>query len=182
MPKCLIHLLHCDQVSDRKELSLRILLGEFSYSVDVCVHTISSSESRDVSFQQIRTPASPFPPVDTVAAPCGSPAVLHLRQYYGVVRLLPDPSALPPVDPRLHVPPDPFRRVEETRCTLDFPWLYPPFPASCPFRSIMAHRGLPPHRTPPCRFPAAGSSSGFPTSPPGSSPDSGQIVGRVLGT
>ena len=74
------------------------------------------------------------------------------------------------------------RRVEETRCTLDFPWLYPPFPASCPFRSILAHRGLPPHRTTPCRFPAAGSSSGFTTSPQGSSPGSGQIVGRVLGT
>src|SRR5262249_1109387 len=68
----------------------------------------SSSASRDVSFQQIRTSASPFPPVDPVAAPCGSPAVLHLRQYYGVVRLLPNPSALPPVDPWLHVPPDPF--------------------------------------------------------------------------
>jgi AraC-like DNA-binding protein len=34
------------------------------------------------------------------------------------------------------------RRVEEARCSGDFPWLYPPFPASCPFRSIMAHRGL----------------------------------------
>jgi hypothetical protein len=30
-------------------------------------------------------------------------------------------------------------RVEETRCAVDLPWLYPPFPASCPFRSIMAH-------------------------------------------
>src|SRR5215472_11746781 len=37
------------------------------------------------------------------------------------------------------------RRVEETLCTVDFPWLYPPFPASCPFRFIMVHRGLPPH-------------------------------------
>src|SRR5207249_11931552 len=76
-PKCLIHLLHCDQVSDREELSLRILLSEFSYSVDVCVHIFSSSESRYVSFQQIRTSASPFPPVDAMAAPlrepCGSP-------------------------------------------------------------------------------------------------------------
>src|SRR5262249_62156009 len=70
----------------------------------------SSSASRDVSFQQIRTSASPFPPVDPVAAPCGSPAVLHLRQYYGVVRLLPNPSALPPVDPWLHVPPTHFQR------------------------------------------------------------------------
>src|SRR6516225_2853476 len=74
------------------------------------------------------------------------------------------------------------RRVEETRCTLDFPWLYPPFPASCPFRSIIMHRGLPPHRTTPCRFPAAGSSSGFTTSPQGCYPVSGHIVGRVLGT
>src|SRR5215831_577182 len=74
------------------------------------------------------------------------------------------------------------RRVEEARCTLDFPWLCPPFPASCPFSSILAHRGLPPHRTTPCRFPAAGSSSGFTTSPQGSSPGSRPIVGRVLGT
>src|SRR5215471_11369354 len=37
-PKCLIHLLHCDQVSDREELSLGILPSEFSYSVDVCAH------------------------------------------------------------------------------------------------------------------------------------------------
>jgi hypothetical protein len=109
-PECLIHLLHCDQVSDRKQLSLRILLSEFSYSVDVCAHTVSSSVSRDVSFPQIPTPASPFPPVDTVAAPCGSPAVLPLRRYYGVVRLLPHPSLLPPVDPWLHVPPHPFQR------------------------------------------------------------------------
>src|SRR5215469_10559768 len=51
------------------------------------------------------------------------------------------------------------RRVEETRCTLDFPWLYPPFPASCPVRSINGTSGTPPSQIPPCRFPAAGSSS-----------------------
>jgi len=33
-------------------------------------------------------PAHPFPPVDAVAAPRGSPAVLHLHRYYGLVRLL----------------------------------------------------------------------------------------------
>ena len=49
--------------------------------------------------------------------------------------------------------PEGIRRVEETRCTVDFPWLYPPFPASCPFRSIMAHRGLPPHRPHRADFP-----------------------------
>ena len=60
------------------------------------------------SFPQIRTLASPFPPVGSVAAPCGSPAVPHLRRYYEVVRLLQHPSVLPPVDPWLHVPPDPL--------------------------------------------------------------------------
>jgi hypothetical protein len=45
-------------------------------------------------------------------------------------------------------------RVEEARGAVDFPWLYPPFPASCPFRSIMAPRETPPSRIPPCRFPA----------------------------
>ena len=60
-----------------------------------------------VSFQQIRTLASPFPPVGLVAAPCGSPAVPRLHRYYGVVRLLNHPSVLPSVYPWLHVSPDP---------------------------------------------------------------------------
>ena len=63
-----------------------------------------------VSFQQIGTPASPFPPVGLVAAPCGSPAVSHLHRYYEVVRLLSHPSVLPSVDPWLHVSPDPNQR------------------------------------------------------------------------
>src|SRR5262249_48708104 len=45
----------------------------------------------------MRLPASPFPPVGTVAAPCGSPAVPHLRRYYGFVRLLAYPFLPPPV-------------------------------------------------------------------------------------
>src|SRR5262252_4480039 len=40
---------------------------------------------------------SPFPPVGTVAAPCGSPAVPHLRRYYGFVRLLAYTFLPPPV-------------------------------------------------------------------------------------
>src|SRR5215470_14119665 len=107
-PDCLLQFLNCDQVSDRVELPFRIFLGEFSYSVGVCEHIVSSSESRYVSFQQIRTLASPFPPVGSVAAPCGSPAVPHLPRYYRVVRLLPHPSVLPPVDPWLHVSLDPL--------------------------------------------------------------------------
>jgi len=43
-----------------------------------------------------------------------------------------------------------------------FLWLCPPFPASCPSKSTVARRGAPPSQTPPCRFPAAGSSSGTP--------------------
>ena len=107
-PKCFIQLLACDQVSNGGELPFRIFLGEFSYSVDVCEHIVSSSASRYVSFQQIRTLASPFPPVGPVAARFRSPAVPHLRRYYKVVRLLQHPSVLPPVDPWLHVPLDPF--------------------------------------------------------------------------
>src|SRR5215471_20046232 len=108
IPECLLQFRNCDQVRDRVELPFRIFLGEFSYSVDFCGHMVSSSESRYVSSQQIRTLASPFPPVGSVAAPCGSPAVPHLCRYYGVVRLLPHPSVLPPVDPWLHVPLDPL--------------------------------------------------------------------------
>src|SRR5260370_17046883 len=37
---------------------------------------------------------SPFPPVGSAAAPSGSPAVPHLRWYYGVVRLLIHPCAV----------------------------------------------------------------------------------------
>src|SRR6201984_1903517 len=44
-------------------------------------------------------------------------------------------------------------RVEEPRCALDFPWLCPPFPASCPFRSIITHRELPPHGSRRADFP-----------------------------
>jgi len=36
------------------------------------------------------------------------------------------------------------RRVEETRCTVDFPWLYPPFPASVAVGMPIARH--PPHR------------------------------------
>src|SRR6266849_430951 len=81
-------------------LASSAILSMFVYIND------SSSKSRYVSFPQIRTLASPFPPTGTVAAPFGSPAVPHLRRYYGVVRLLRHPSAPPPVDPWVHVPPE----------------------------------------------------------------------------
>jgi hypothetical protein len=61
--------------------------------------------SRLCFLRQIRPLVSPFPPVGTVAAPCGSPAVPRSRRYYGFVRLLsipPCPSGLP----WGHVPPD----------------------------------------------------------------------------
>jgi hypothetical protein len=45
----------------------------------------------------MRLPVRPFPPVGTVAAPFGSPAVRHLHRYYGLVRLLAYPSLPPPV-------------------------------------------------------------------------------------
>src|SRR5215468_860526 len=78
-PDCLLQFRNCDQVSDRVELPFRIFLGEFSYSVDICEHIVSSSESRDVSFQQIRTLASCFPLPSSECRgrpfpePCGSP-------------------------------------------------------------------------------------------------------------
>jgi hypothetical protein len=124
-PTCLIQLLHCDQVSDRVKLSFRIFFGQFRYSVDVCAHNDSSSESRYVSFQQIRTPASPYPPVGLVAAPYGSPAVPHFHRYYEVVRLLSHPSVLPSVDPWLHISFKPFEGVpsgvKEMGSSLGFP-------------------------------------------------------------
>jgi hypothetical protein len=49
--------------------------------------------SRLCFLRQIRLLVSPFPPVGTVAAPFGSPAVPHVRRYYGVVRLLVHPFA-----------------------------------------------------------------------------------------
>src|SRR5437879_12753775 len=56
------------------------------WSSDVC--------SSDLFLQQMRHLVSPFPPVGSVAAPFGSPAVPHLRWYYGVVRLLVHPSSV----------------------------------------------------------------------------------------
>jgi len=49
--------------------------------------------SRLCFLQQIRHLVPPFPSLDTVAAPFGSPAVFHLHRYYGVVRLLFHPSS-----------------------------------------------------------------------------------------
>ena len=51
-----------------------------------------------------RPDVSPFPPVGTVAALAG-PAVPHLHWYYGVVRLLLHPSAVPSGLPWRPVPP-----------------------------------------------------------------------------
>ena len=58
------------------------------------------------------------------------------------------------------------------------PWLYPPFPASCPFRSAIAAPGSPPSQSPPCRFPAAGSSNGLTAPRSGTVPEPSQIVGE----
>src|ERR1700730_3182371 len=58
----------------------------------MCGHSSSSSASRLCFLQQIRHLVPPFPPVDTVAAPFRSPAVLHLHRYYWVIRLLIHPS------------------------------------------------------------------------------------------
>ena len=50
--------------------------------------------SRLCFLRQIRHLVSPFPPVGSVAAPFGSPAVPHLHWYYGVVRLLVHPCSV----------------------------------------------------------------------------------------
>src|SRR5262249_5691757 len=66
----------------------------------------------------------------------------------GRCRILPSPATNNSASPIVTI-----CRVEDARCTLDFPWRCPPFPASCPFRSIMARRGLPPHRPHRAAFP-----------------------------
>ena len=53
--------------------------------------------SRLCFLRQIHPFVPPFPPVGTVAAPCGSPAVPHLPRYYGFIRLLVPLSRSPPV-------------------------------------------------------------------------------------
>jgi hypothetical protein len=58
------------------------------------IQNASSSVSRLCFLRQIRHLVSPFPPVGSVAAPFGSPAVPHLHRYYGVVRLLLHPSSV----------------------------------------------------------------------------------------
>src|SRR5208337_3913621 len=75
--ECLIQLLHCHQVSDGVELSLRIFLGEFSYSVDVCAHNHSSSESRLCLLSTDSYACFPLPSSGSrgrsLRKPCGSP-------------------------------------------------------------------------------------------------------------
>jgi len=58
-PESRVQRLGRDQMSDRKELSLRILLGQFGYSVDLCGHSLSKSEPVYVSFRQIRASVPP---------------------------------------------------------------------------------------------------------------------------
>src|SRR5467141_470807 len=97
--ECRIQRFGRDHVPDRVELSLRILLGKFRYSVDLCGHSSSSSVSRLCFLQQIRHLVPPFPPVGTVAAPFGRPAVPHLHRY-----LWGRKTALPSVLGRLRSP------------------------------------------------------------------------------
>jgi len=98
VPESRVQRLGRDQMSDRKELSLRILLGQFGYSVDLCGHSLSKSEPRLCSFRQIRASVPPFPPVGPVAAPFGSPAVSTSQVH--MVRK----TAHPSVDGRLQSP------------------------------------------------------------------------------
>src|SRR6266705_2327311 len=90
----------CDYVSDREELSLRIFLGKFGYSVDVCAHNDPSSESRLCLLSADAYVCSPLPSGGfrgrLFREPCGSPP----SRYYGVIRLLAHPSVPPLVDPR----------------------------------------------------------------------------------
>src|SRR5215831_10430125 len=57
--------------------------------VELCVHSNRVLSLDYVSFVRYIRSGNPFPPVGPVAAPCGSPAVPHLRRYYGFLRLLP---------------------------------------------------------------------------------------------
>src|SRR6266705_792030 len=67
----------CDYVSDREELSLRIFLGKFGYSVDVCAHNDPSSESRLCLLSADAYVCSPLPSGGfrgrLFREPCGSP-------------------------------------------------------------------------------------------------------------
>src|SRR5260370_27937969 len=83
-----------DQMSDRKELSLRILLGQFGYSVDLCGHSVSRSEPRLCFLSPDTCTCSPLPSSGFRGRSFRSPAVPHLHRYYEVVRLLLHPYAV----------------------------------------------------------------------------------------
>src|SRR6266576_415279 len=76
-PESRIQRLGRDQMSDRKELSLRILLGPFGYSVDLCGHTLSKSEPRLCFLSSDTCICSPLPSSGfrgrSFRKPCGFP-------------------------------------------------------------------------------------------------------------
>src|SRR5271169_6496758 len=73
-------------MSDRKELSLRILLGQFGYSVDLCGHSVLRSEPRLCFLSSDTCTCSPLPSSGSrgrfLRKPCGSPpsSVLRVRK------------------------------------------------------------------------------------------------------
>src|SRR6266436_3104666 len=70
-------------MSDREELSLRILLGQFGYFVDLCGHSVSSSEPRLCFLSSDTCTCSPLPSSESrgrsLQKPCGSPPSQVLR-------------------------------------------------------------------------------------------------------
>ena len=62
--------------------------GQVGWFVDLHGHSDRGLSLDYVSCRQIRPLVPPFPPMGTVAAPFGSPAVPHLHRYCGFVRLL----------------------------------------------------------------------------------------------
>src|SRR5260370_16897857 len=70
-------------MSDREELSLRILLGQFGYSVDLCGHSVSRSEPRLCFLSSDTCTCSPLPSSGSrgrsFRKPCGSPPSRVLR-------------------------------------------------------------------------------------------------------
>jgi hypothetical protein len=94
--KCLVHRFRCEKVSDREEFPSWIFLCQFGYSTKCHLTYILEFWVSCTWYCVDTSTCSPLPSSGYRGRPFRSPVVLHLRGYYGIVRLLAYPCLPPP--------------------------------------------------------------------------------------